>query len=140
MQALEIHGMNLIGIKQHAKAVSLLTQALAKRMDSDQRGTRDTIVVASNLGVAFMEAKHFDAAISVMSKAWEMAGRQQSAADEGHIQLYRNYAQALILTKKHRAFAQLRAEAKSRGFRDLRVLTPEERRSLGEAERRCGRC
>ncbi len=130
VQQLEAHGMNLIGLHQPSRAVSLLTQALAKRAAAALGDTGSMLSVANNLGVALLDANHCDAAISVFAKVWRDAKGVWEADDPDHVILYKNYARALVRKQDHSAHWDLRYEAAARGMSDLSIVTPEEREQM----------
>lgn len=111
-----LHAQVLTKLGEHARAVSLLTQAL--QHNTARHGEEDvfTVRVAVNLGQVQIETGRPTEAVQVCERAWRIAGRCMPGDHEIHIFAFEVYLDALRLAKDVVGVLALLEEAKARGL------------------------
>ncbi len=129
---MEIHGMNLVELKQHAKAVSVLNDVLKQQVSRFGMEHENTMMAAWSLGIAFLKLRDYKSALNVYTKAWESVAKVWPGGNDGQFGLYEGYTLALLGNGDKKACEALAKEALARGIPPERVAKVRDLARRGE--------
>ncbi len=137
-------------LRDHAKAISLLSDCLKKLRDQYGQQSPSTIMAATWLGSAYTEIRETQKAITVLDGAWVAAKGNLTPDNVVHTRLFRCYVEALVqahgfayndapnkeenIKRVQKQFLDIVKDAESRGLPALQIVQTGGRRKVMQVD------